>query len=1088
MTQPVVHRSQPPRFANEKPSEAGFSVHEELEPVGDALRWRCAKAGAEPTATFELWRANEEDRDFCLRMLRFGRRHLGGFVAAGHDDEGLWLVRRGSAKSLANVWRDRGRWAWRDALDIVLPIARSQAVAEAASVFTGALTPSSIAVLGDEGAWEAWLPADDFVAVLFGERRKSAAPRGDTSPKALLWLPPEKLESAVGDSESNRYALGVILYQLLAGEHPFGGAGLRHALKEAARLEPAPFVASVARELPAGLQSLCLKILAPAPTDRPVRSAEVIEQIEDFINPEDPETHAGGEEQAQRSAALRTKRPRPKSRPPASRAPDARASASRASDARASASRAPDARASASRPPGKARRRVLIDLTWLLDAVAQRPLLRWVPVGVALVALAGIVATIVDNASFDGAWFDTSSHSDRERPRLGAVVPLVQNRTTVADCAQCHPRQAAEWSHSVMGHSVKSPLFNALEMLIEEQVGRDRDCPGGAGILRRAEPGTECRDPQTGLRITGAGGEHWCVNCHAPGENLRAAMPAWQGGRSGDPRTRRPIKDQIEPATLEGISCAFCHQVHGPVGRRGAGGYEGNPDWFSFKSGQVFASRPEDRSGLFGIANSGYALDPAELLLAQADPSRVALAAGGRAAAHARPTAEAKAYLSSSEFCGSCHDVRLFGTDVLGAAAGEHFKRLRNAYTEWRAYAAQQTAAGQRVASCQDCHMSSFPGVCVASADARDDGVCPDGTRFEPHEPGRRVVGLVASTSAEQTAVTKHYFGAVDLPLAEDIRDDELDQDGLDLHGVPLSAKRRRNMLLKRSLSLTIDGAARVGGALHIPIVIENIGAGHRVPAGFSQEREIWVHLAVQDGDGRVLYEVGRVDRNEQDLPDKTFLRVTTDPDRLDGAGRPVGLFGADVADGPDVPRWSPEPMHGGSEFRGRGLINFQNGFLRCVSCIGVIDDDGECQPLPGQEQHRAARFADGDYDIDTGECGSNLSGRRALIETYFPVGALDADRGLVKGPDAIIDTRSLPPGAPVRYIYELATRGRPGPFKVRARLMFRSFPPFLVRAFADYEQQQAARGRRPTGALVTRAMLRRLERVEVARAGIDVE
>ena len=95
MTQPVVHRSQPPRFANEKPSEAGFSVHEELEPVGDELRWRCAKAAAEPTATFELWRANEEDRDFCLRMLRFGRRHLGGFVAAGHDDEGLWLVRRG---------------------------------------------------------------------------------------------------------------------------------------------------------------------------------------------------------------------------------------------------------------------------------------------------------------------------------------------------------------------------------------------------------------------------------------------------------------------------------------------------------------------------------------------------------------------------------------------------------------------------------------------------------------------------------------------------------------------------------------------------------------------------------------------------------------------------------------------------------------------------------------------------------------------------------------------------------------------------------------------------------------------------------
>ena len=50
----------------------------------------------------------------------------------------------------------------------------------------------------------------------------------------------------------------------------------------------------------------------------------------------------------------------------------------------------------------------------------------------------------------------------------------------------------------------------------------------------------------------------------------------------------------------------------------------------------------------------------------------------------------------------------------------------------------------------------------------------------------------------------------------------------------------------------------------------------------------------------------------------------------------------------------------------------------------------------------------------------SNLSGMNALFETYFPIGALDASRGTPKGPDAIIDTRSLPPGVPVRYTYEL--------------------------------------------------------------------
>ena len=103
----------------------------------------------------------------------------------------------------------------------------------------------------------------------------------------------------------------------------------------------------------------------------------------------------------------------------------------------------------------------------------------------------------------------------------------------------------------------------------------------------------------------------------------------------------------------------------------------------------------------------------------------------------------------------------------------------------------------------------------------------------------------------------------------------------------------------------------------------------------------------------------------------------------------------------------------------------------------------------------------------------------------YFPVGALDSTRGLTKGPDAIIDERSAVAGEPQRYTYAL--RLPSGPLKVRARLMFRAFPPFLVEAFADYEAQQAARGLRPSGPLVTRDMLDRLEAVELAVAEVTV-
>ena len=301
---------------------------------------------------------------------------------------------------------------------------------------------------------------------------------------------------------------------------------------------------------------------------------------------------------------------------------------------------------------------------------------------------------------------------------------------------------------------------------------------------------------------------------------------------------------------------------------------------------------------------------------------------------------------------------------------------------------------------------------------------------------------------------------------------------------MPLGLRARRDMLLRKAFTFGLGDVRRAGGRLEIPVRIENTGAGHRVPAGFSQEREIWVELAVTDARGAVVYEVGRIATDDEDLRDKIFVRVNTDDSgRRDGAGRPLGVFGADVTDGPDVPRWSPNPALGGSFFRGRGLINFQNGFLRCVRCIGVVDAEGRCQPGPGQGATRADRYDDGDYDADTGECRSNLAGREALFETYFPIGALDASRGVLRAPDAIIDTRSLAPNVPVTYVYDVDVGARPGPFRVDARLRFRAFPPFLLRTFAEYEAKKSRQRLRPSGPQVTAAMVQKLDVVDLAEA-----
>jgi eukaryotic-like serine/threonine-protein kinase len=347
---------------------------------------------------------------------------------------------------------------------------------------------------------------------------------------------------------------------------------------------------------------------------------------------------------------------------------------------------------------------------------------------------------------------------------------------------------------------------------------------------------------------------------------------------------------------------------------------------------------------------------------------------------------------------------------------------------------------------------------------------------------------MIASSSTEPQPLSSHWFTSVDLPLATEFPDAWANETALDPSGVPVGLEARRDQLLRHTFRFAIASPLRVGSRIEIPLEIQNVGAGHRVPAGFSQEREIWVELVVRDGRGDVVYEVGKIATDDADLRDKIFVRTTTRDDVKDFRGKPQGVFGADIVDGPDVPQWSPNPAFGGTTFRGRGLVNMQNGFLRCVRCIGFIDAEGRCQAGPGQGRTRADRFDDGAYDIDTGECRSNLSGTNAFLETYFPVGALDAERGIAKAPDAILDQRSAAPGVVLRYTYEIDAPGRTGPFTAQARLRFRPFPPFLLRAFADYEARKAAQGLRPSGAQITPAMFGRNHPIDLANASVKID
>ena len=98
-----------------------------------------------------------------------------------------------------------------------------------------------------------------------------------TSPGTPRTMAPEQCAREPVDSRTDLYAVGLCLYELLAGRGPFDDArGSADALRFAhARREPAPPSAFARRPIPAALDRVVLTALAKSPADRFQSAAEM---------------------------------------------------------------------------------------------------------------------------------------------------------------------------------------------------------------------------------------------------------------------------------------------------------------------------------------------------------------------------------------------------------------------------------------------------------------------------------------------------------------------------------------------------------------------------------------------------------------------------------------------------------------------------------------------------------------------------------------------------------------------------------------------------------------------------------------------
>jgi serine/threonine protein kinase len=173
--------------------------------------------------------------------------------------------------------RQEGMIGIADAIAIATQVANGLAAAHSRRCVHRDLKPGNI-LIGDDGR---------VCVADFGIARALEEP-GLTQPGRVLgtgeYVSPEQALGRKVDARSDLYALGVVLYEMLAGRPPFRGNGFADVAARHVRDEPPP-IGDLRPNLPTGLAALISALLAKAPEDRPQDAATVRAGLRQILQP-----------------------------------------------------------------------------------------------------------------------------------------------------------------------------------------------------------------------------------------------------------------------------------------------------------------------------------------------------------------------------------------------------------------------------------------------------------------------------------------------------------------------------------------------------------------------------------------------------------------------------------------------------------------------------------------------------------------------------------------------------------------------------------------------------------------------------------
>lgn len=181
-----------------------------------------------------------------------------------------------------------------------------------------------------------------------------------------------------------------------------------------------------------------------------------------------------------------------------------------------------------------------------------------------------------------------------------------------------------------------------------------------------------------------------------------------------------------------------------------------------------------------------------------------------------------------SDFCAVCHNV----THPFNSVAVER------TYDEWL-----DSPYSERGVECQDCHMRAEKG--------EGEGMIKSAVMGKPRK-----------------SIAGHYFAGANAVLMRHF-------------GFPDQAERNIEML-RSAAALELVSApdvVRTGSLVTVTYKVSNVGAGHKLPTGFPEGREMWLDFRVYDGNDRQIFRSGTIKDGKTEPGTKNFKVTMGDKD-----------------------------------------------------------------------------------------------------------------------------------------------------------------------------------------------------------------